>query len=191
MSDRNFIQSNDLHSVTIIFNEDGTACIHGISILEELWDDYHFFKDRALETSPQENLILYKRYVRAALIALFNYLEGIVNKWVIVLEPSTDIRFKSIGSKIGIIRQAILKQGKVVEWLPFKKQKELRDAISHLKPSEAQFVIFQTLTKESFFAEADQIINWIETTKISLGLESHPNMQNIVDKVSAELQETE
>lgn len=43
--------------VRIEVNSDGKITIHGISVLEELWEDYHFFRKRALETSPQENLI--------------------------------------------------------------------------------------------------------------------------------------
>jgi hypothetical protein len=187
MSDSDSRQGKDIQ---ITFNADGEITIHGISMLEELWDDYHFFKQQALETSPQDNLILYKRYVRAALLALFNYLEGILNKWVVELEPSTNLRSLQTVDKISIVSKNIrkkLKQDKSVGWLEISKTKYLRNAISHLKPGEDQFAMFQSLISESFFNDADRIIKWIEITKNVLGLETHPNMGKSISDFANEL----
>jgi hypothetical protein len=184
--------------IVITFDDNGTMIVHGISVLEELWEDYHFFRQLALETSPQDNLILYKRYVRAALLALFNYLEGVLNKWVAQLDPSINLRSAQRARKLGIIRDAArqkLKQNRAdgsrrnpsVEWLEIGKTKELRNVISHLQPSDNQFVMFQELTSESLFHEADSVITWIETIKKVLGFETHPNMEKAVSNFVAEL----
>src|SRR3972149_2253333 len=82
-------------------NRLGDIEITHVSILEDLWHDYLYFKKQAKNSST----FLQKRYLRAALLVLISYLEGVTNRWFYNLlieqgkspeEASTDIRRASI-----------------------------------------------------------------------------------------------
>src|SRR6266446_8594614 len=78
----------------------------------------------------------------------------VLNQWIAQLDPSINRRFASTSRKLGIVREAArqkLQQNRVagkrynlsVAWLEISKTKELRNAISHLQPSDDQFAMFQ------------------------------------------------
>jgi hypothetical protein len=161
-----------------------TITIHGISVLEDLWEDYHFFRERALATSPQQDLKLYKRFVRAALLALFNYLEGVLNKWVVVLNPSADLHRLSTYKKLDIVQAAIRQKKHTAQDVSgtVRKAKDLRNILSHFKPTDDQQQLFRDLTNHTLLAEADKVISWIEFAKMTLGIEAHPNMAKVVQE---------
>ena len=70
-------------NVTVFQN--GDVDILQVSVYEELWKDYKAFKGRALrhhEKGSAKGEFFAKRYERAALLTLFTFLEGVVDRWL-------------------------------------------------------------------------------------------------------------
>lgn len=70
-------------NVTVFQN--GDVDILQASVYEELWKDYRAFKSRALryhEKGSAKGEFLARRYERAALLSLFAFFEGVVDRWL-------------------------------------------------------------------------------------------------------------
>ena len=155
-------------------------------MIDDLWEDYVFFKEKALVTSVDTDLALYKRYVRASLLALFNYFQGVISKWVVSLDPSQHLRRLRAWQMLKIVKRALRDKLKSCPppsppGLHLKKTQILRNMLSHLSPAHDEHAIFMHLTDPELFQDAERIVLWIETTKGILGLESHIDMQKLVE----------
>ena len=78
--------------VTVFQN--GDVDILKASVYEELWKDYRAFKGRAAryhEKNSAKGEFLARRYERAALLALFAFFEGVVDRWIKEVERETHI----------------------------------------------------------------------------------------------------
>jgi hypothetical protein len=67
---------------TIPLGEDPTILVQ--SPLEDLWHDHEYFIRRAQENAADvpETMFLHMRFLRAALLFLFAYAEGVTSRWV-------------------------------------------------------------------------------------------------------------
>ncbi|AXL22288.1 hypothetical protein [Megasphaera stantonii] len=70
-------------NVTVFQN--GDVDILQASVYEELWKDYKAFKERARRHHEKDSAkgdFFARRYERAALLTLFTFLEGVVDRWL-------------------------------------------------------------------------------------------------------------
>jgi len=68
-------------NVIVDIDEDGRIKAYALSLEEDLWHDFLFFEQQALNTSTEDRPLLHKRFLRAALLCLFAYLEGVTHQW--------------------------------------------------------------------------------------------------------------
>lgn len=157
----------------------GDVTVKTVSVLEDLWHDYEFFKRRAakLEQGPPapDELFLVKRYRRAALLMLVFYFEGVVNQWLKQLlgEPEwLAMERRPLEKKVRCIEESVTPRPGTS--LAFDEAKSIRDALAHLKPG-GDLLLFEAIT-DSLLTESEKVMaSW--TTKIEerLGKERHPN----------------
>lgn len=168
--------------IQILFSPSGKVRIETVSILEDLWHDFQFFKSQAanLEQAtapPQDALLVVKRYRRAALLMLVFYFEGVLNHWLKHLLGEPDwLAFEKkgppLGQKVKCIEERLAPQlGASVD---IGEAKSLRDDLAHLKPG-GDLKLFETMT-ESLLVETEKAItDWLNEVESRIGIERHPD----------------
>jgi len=167
----------------IIDPADGSMTVHVASLLYDLWEDYNLYRCEAAEIDCDAEPLRYKRLVRASVHAFFGYFEGVLNTWVSNLEPDADLEETSFGKKIGIVRGRI-KNNRLAPWLDVGRAREIRNAIVHVKPTDSDIRIMETLLNGQFFRDADQFVNWLRLAGHSLKLECHPDVPTVLKQFS-------
>ena len=160
---------------------DGNARVETISALEDLWHDFEFFRERAIEfddpTGTPTDLLIAKRYRRAALLSLLIYVEGVINRWLASLLPEAEwvaIERKHLEFKMDAIQRR-LPTG--AESRPeVTEAKTLRNTLVHLKPG-ADGELYDKITQQ-FLNETERNVSaWLNEVERLLGLERHPNTE--------------
>jgi len=165
--------------IRILISPSGDATIETVSILEDLWHDYEFFKRQAANleqrpTAPDE-LFLVKRYRRAALLMLIFYFEGVVNQWLkhLLSEPEwLTMEKRPLEKKVRCIEERVTSQPNTS--VDINEAKSIRNALAHLKPG-GDLKLFEAVT-ESLLAESEKAIaSWLTEVEGRIGKERHPN----------------
>jgi len=185
--------------IQVLISPSGDAHIETVSILEDLWHDYEFFKRQAVNleqrpTAPDE-LFLVKRYRRAALLMLVFYFEGVVNQWLKYLlgEPEwSTMEKKPLKKKVQCIEERLTPRPNTS--VDIEEAKSIRDALAHLKPG-GDLKLFEAVT-ESLLAESEKaIVGWLTEVEGRIGRERHPNTREasrpLREALGVELPESE
>lgn len=125
-------------SLRILLKPDGSSHVESISILEDLWHDFQYFKRKATNVyqpnGPAQDLLTAKRYRRVALLTLVFYFEGVVNRYVAWLLPKNcewlKLELEPLDRKIDIIQARL---SAVVNTPSTEIAKGLRDELVHFK----------------------------------------------------------
>lgn len=160
----------------------GSFRFETISILEDLWHDYQFFRDRALEIenttqAPPGEQFIAKRYHRAALVMLVFYLEGVVNRWLQLFVESSEwaeIEKHRLTDKIKRLEKRTPRKPSARP--RFTQAKRVRDALAHLKPG-GDLEIYDKVNGKLLAETEATITAWLTEMEELLGVARHPNTQ--------------
>ncbi len=170
-------------SITFLIAPDGKTTIHAPTILYDLYEDYRYFEDQASKFDRTNEPLTYKRMVRASLLAFTNYFEGVVNRWVGLIDPDFDTH-KSIVDKLELIRDAAKRKGSRRSLpglkLNHRSLRALRNKITHLKLSDEDSEITEELLSGRFFHEAKNLHNWLRLASHSLELSVHDDPNQLM-----------
>lgn len=174
--------------IEITVGPDGNATIHVASILHDLHEDYRYFAAEAKRIGPNGDALAYKRFARAAIISFFNYFEGVLNHWIAIISPQTDLGKVTIGQKLEMVREKIRNDSRRHARAEFGKQrldltpsKTLRNRISHLKLGDNDLDITEELLGGRFLHDAKHLESWLRTASHFLDLECHPHVDRIAN----------
>jgi hypothetical protein len=171
------------HKIIVTVSRDGIASVHGISLLDDLWEDYEFFRKKAQATGPDKDLWLYKRYARASLLAFFGFLDGVLNDWMMRIE-STPNRDASFNAKLDIVvKESQIKPDRQM----IQKIRELRCNISHPGPTDDQAAMHIALIRPDLFDQTKRIAEWLEKVSKKLELAIRPEIGKLVHKFAESL----
>jgi hypothetical protein len=155
--------------------------VETVSILEDLWHDFQFFKSQAANleqsTASPGALLLVKRYHRTALLMLVFYFEGVLNHWLKhLLGESAWLEMERkrppLSQKVKCIEERLDPQLDIS--LDINEAKSVRNALAHLKP-EGDLKLFEAIT-ESLLVETEMAItSWLNEVESRIGIERHPN----------------
>jgi hypothetical protein len=188
METKAILGPNEDVSVVITIGPDlkGMQITH-ISILEDLWHDYLYFKKQAESVSREVELFRHQRYLRAALLVLIAYLEGVANRWLRSVlkeqgkaEPEINrfIKSKSLEDKCKFLTDEAAKKNSAVNTPFLSDIKKLRNDLVHLKLG-SNLKIFEGLTLMTL-AETERIIDvWLSNVGKALGKERHPDTRSM------------
>src|SRR5262249_41489250 len=152
-------------------------------LLYDLWEDYNLYRHEAENLDREAEPLRYKRLVRASVHAFFGYFEGVLNTWISRLEPNTDLEETSFGKKIGIVRRAI-QNNRRAAWLDAERARAIRNVVVHVKPTDSDLQIMETLLDGQFFSDADRFIDWLSQASDSLKIECHPDVPSVLKRYS-------
>jgi len=110
----------------------------------------------------------------------FGYFEGVLNSWIAELDPSTDLEETSFAEKLGIIRRHVGNETRV-PFLDIKRAREIRNTIVHLKPTDNDVDMMETLLDAQFFRDADDFTNWLNLASHALKMERHPDVHKVLE----------
>lgn len=166
--------------IRVTVEPDGQSLVESISALEDLWHDFTYFEQQADKldqgTAPPTDLLVAKRYRRAALLSLLCYLEGVINNWLKQIQPEEWRRLKdsreSLESKVERI-QALLPRGAGIP-PDIRRAKKLRHTLVHLKPGFDE-ELYDGITAELLAEAKTNISNWLRTVETILSLKRHPD----------------
>ena len=170
--------------IQILFSPSGDEVrVETVSILEDLWHDFQFFKSQAANleqsTVPPGALLLVKRYRRTALLMLVFYFEGVLNHWLKhLLGESAWLEMERkrppLGRKVKCIEERLGSQ--LGASLDIDKAKRVRDALAHLKPG-GDLKLFEAITGSLLVETEMAISGWLNEVESRIGIERHPNTQ--------------
>ena len=156
----------------------GHARLEVVSILEDLWDDYIHFRDRAshYERPNLGDRAVFRaaRYRRVALILLMSYLEGVVNAWGRRLVPSARSKSwygKSLCDKVEILSHATRHNATMPG---LTEAKELRNQLAHLKPGH-DLQLYDSVSSGLLRRIEGDILKWLSRMETVTGLLRHPD----------------
>jgi hypothetical protein len=160
----------------------GRAQVETISMLEDLWHDFGFFKSQALRFEHQDatanDRLVAKRYQRAALLTLIFYLEGVLNQWLKELLAEAEwsaIERKCLELKIAKIQERV---PAVSEGLPeIAETKRIRNALAHLKPG-GDLELYDKINRELLESTEASVMTWLDGMERVLGVPRHPNTES-------------
>lgn len=164
--------------IRILSDPQGNTRIETISALEDLWHDYVFFRDQAVElgksASSATNQLIARRFSRAALLFLLCYFEGVVNSWL----------RETLGETIWLLHERKPLDAKVRELKKqlasrpgkpkLKEPKKLRDMLAHLKPGD-DGTVHDQINSQVLSAAEKQIVRWFTTVEEVSSLRRHPD----------------
>ena len=157
--------------------------VETISMLEDLWHDFQFFKfegKRLLDgVSSPNNLLLVKRFHRAALLLLMFYLEGVINGWLKRLLSKAEfgtIEKKCLELKIAAI-QAHTGCSQVAA-PAVAEAKKIRNSLAHLKPG-SDGSLYDSINEAFLTSTEDTIVAFL--TSMSKILKMLPHLDSEVE----------
>jgi len=157
-----------------------SVTIHVASLLYDLWDDYVYYREQAESVNREKEPLQYKRHVRAAVHSYFGYFEGVLNSWIAKLESNKDLEEISFRGKLGIIRRHVKNKTRL-PFLNINRAREIRNTIVHVKPTDEDVDIMETLLEGQFFRDADDFTNWLNCASQALKMERHPDVNKILE----------
>jgi hypothetical protein len=169
--------------IRLLISPTGDTSVETVSIIEDLWHDYQFFKSQAadIEISPvtPDGEFVVKRYRRAALLMLVFYFEGVLNRWLrgILAEPDWLLmERKPIDKKVKCIEEKLAMLPAV--GVDVSEAKGLRDAFAHLKPG-GDLKLFEAVTKSLLEESEGAITRWLAEAEKVIGIERHPDTREV------------
>ena len=169
--------------IEITIGPDGSRTTHAASLLYDLWDDYNLYRKEAEALDRHAEPLRYKRLVRASVHAFFGYFEGVLNVWVSHLDPDIDLEEASFRFKLGVVRRSV-QQNRNMPWLDVDKARAIRNTIVHVKPTDSDIQIMETLLDGKFFQDADEFVRWLHRASHSLKMECHPDVPKILRELT-------
>lgn len=159
----------------IIIKKDGSVEILTISILEDLWHDYSYFKVHATESSKkEEELFIMKRNQRAALMFLFAFFEGVVNRWLRYVNSDIFelIERKPINYKCEKLVELLSDNKRSIPKI--NKAKKLRNDIVHLEEKREKY-LYEKLNQNILDSTENSIMNWLNIMEEVVGIPKFEN----------------
>jgi hypothetical protein len=181
--------------LTIVIDSDGDSVeVKTISIVEDYWHDYLYFKAQADLALKEGSQLKNRRYLRAALLMFTAYLEGVVNNWCISLQKrsgaskSTIDTFlrKSLPDKCDFLTKEASKKVSGVSNPQMREVKRLRNSLVHLVPGK-DADLFENVSEKILNNSESVIIPWLDAVGKIIGEERHPNTQDIGRQLAAAL----
>jgi hypothetical protein len=172
--------------ITVTIDKKGNSTVLAMNTLEDLRHDFQYFLKEA-KTHPAvkpETMFLHKRFLRAALLILFAYAEGVTNRWLFaMLEQRKEganfekLQFASLDKKV-----ALLSGLEPVATKPnLETAKKVRNLLVHFKPGR-DGEAFDSVTLPLVEEAAETIEEWMEEMESSLGLPRFPDTDEIMEK---------
>jgi hypothetical protein len=156
--------------ITLTIPPNGQSiAVETISILEDLWHDYQFFRGQASMLDcpgfkPGDRLVA-KRFRRAALLMLHSYREGVANRWLRGLRQDSE--------RSTIERKRLIAAVKA-RTAAADRLKNIRDDIVHLTPGN-DLKLYDEITDELLGEAEASITAWLDEVEVLIGVERHPN----------------
>ncbi len=175
--------------IKVIIDAKGNSTILAVNILEDLHHDFMYFLQKAKEYSADtpETMFLHKRFLRAALLILFAYTEGVANRWLFSMLHQHNInstfakkQFRPLDEKIAYLGD--LASGAAPE-LNVGSAKSVRNLLVHFKPGRDGNA-FDDLSLPLVEETAEAIEKWISEMESSLGISRYPDTDQILDSVA-------
>jgi hypothetical protein len=161
--------------------------------LEDLWHDHQYFIKKAKENAADvpETMFLHNRFLRAALLFLFAYAEGVTSRWVHEVRVRQTQEGKrrdkrkldSLAQRMEFLTEVAkvsasppnLKTAKEVRdlWVHFSNSTRENDASSNLAK------IFDGLSLSLVEHAATETVNWMSQVANALGVQRHPDSEKI------------
>jgi len=163
-----------------------------LNALEDLWHDYQYFKKRAEACLNEALLLRHKRYLRAALLSLISYLEGVVSKWcicVLVDEKKSNNQIRKFLKKRKIMDRCNFLGEKAATKDPSVKEpsiqriNRLRNKVVHDAGIGCNYKVFESLSLASISEAELNIAEWLDLIGNLLGQERHASTENAVDEL--------
>ncbi|HSL45739.1 MAG TPA: hypothetical protein VK897_20060 [Anaerolineales bacterium] len=180
--------------IRIVIKKDGSPTqAYAISILEDLWHDYLFFKKQAELVSSSETVLLSKRYLRVAVLLLMSYVEGVANRWCnFLLEKngSSEDKIKEYVKRTSLVKKCQMISVEAAKFDPsvsepiIGKMKNLRNELVHLKGGN-DWVLFDETSLEDLIQTESNVTLWMDTVEQSLGVPRHPSTKGLLDPFSS------
>ena len=170
--------------IQLTIAQGGATTIHVACLLYDLWEDYTYYRQEAESIDREKEPLRYKRLVRAAVHSYFGYFEGVLNSWIAQIDPTLDLEETSFAKKLGVIRQHVANKTRV-PFLNIERARNIRNTIVHLKPTDKDVYIMETLLEGRFFRDADDFTNWLNLASHALKIERHPNVNKILEHVKS------
>jgi len=169
--------------VIITIGENGSATIETVSILEDLWHDYLYFRDTAIKAT---DLLPRKRFERAALMALIAYAEGVVNQWL--CERTDPAKWSKTEKKRAYEKVTLLMQhAPRVRRVPVEEAtRTLRNALVHLDSSR-NATVYQEISLTLLRRTEDELLVWLDEMEKALGAKRHPDTKVIGRSIASDL----
>jgi hypothetical protein len=159
----------------------GSALVETVSVLEDLWHDFVYFKERAGHLNrPKASVsdrLRAKRYQRSAIVMLAFYFEGVVNRWLHLRLPPVDfiaIERKPLDVKIERLI-ALAGAGRKLN-LKADAAKRLRNVLAHLKPGH-DLALFDEVTTATVLSSESTLVGWLQEMEQVLGQSRHPHSE--------------
>lgn len=108
--------------------DNGDIQLACVCLKTDSWLDYLAFKQEAREAFVRQDVKVYARCLRAALLCLFAHTEAVVNEICDKLKPA--LKNKALGDRISLIVSEAKKVANVPP-IVFRIEKNLRDMIAH------------------------------------------------------------
>jgi hypothetical protein len=157
--------------------------ISHISILEDLWHDYNYYKNQAKTVTSFRQ----KRCLRTAFIILFAYFDGVVNRWCnnqLLLQGKEEIEVRKYIRKNNIyIKCRYLAQRATVNKIEndesdMKMKKELRNELVHLDVNK-DLDIHKRLNIRNLQETELLLISWLDKVGERIGEYRHPDTRKL------------
>jgi hypothetical protein len=144
------------------------------------------------------------RYLRAAISALYAYVEGVVNEWCTELNADRRlgpaaiqefckrnkfkkqttiqdfVRYMCLALKCEFVTECVNKRGHPLSNFDgWEFKKAVRDGYAHPKPGD-DYALFDTLSSASFKAIEEGPVKWLDTAARILELPRHPDTRAVM-----------
>lgn len=175
--------------INVTIDKKGRSEILAMNVLEDLEHDFRYFLNEAkgYSASKPETMFLHKRFLRAALLILFAYAEGVTNRWLFAtLEQRNEgnkfekLQFKPLDTKVALLTEC----ASAVTKPTLETAKKVRNLLVHFKPGrdgEAFDAVTLVLVEDA----AETVESWMKAMESSLGLRRYPNTDEIMTAFGA------
>lgn len=174
--------------IKVTIDKKGNSTVLAVNTLEDLRHDFQYFLQEA-KTHPAvnpETMFLHKRFLRAALLVLFAYAEGVTNRWLFaMLKRSHDgdkfekLQFDSLDKKVAHLSDF----GATATKPNLGTAKKVRNLLVHFKPGR-DGEAFDAVTLPPVEEAAETIEEWMAEMESSLGFPRYPNTDEIMAKLA-------
>ena len=154
-----------------------------ISILEDIWHDFQYFKSKSVHLQQQSltasDKFVVKRYQRAALLMLVFYFEGVLNHWLKQLLSDKEWlknEYEPLKSKIDTIQKYVGLNYQAT--INIAEVKKIRNTIAHLKPG-GDLDLYDKIDGRLLDSSEKSIVDWLISMEEQHGIRGrHPNTES-------------